>query len=531
MEASGVTAATGEGVVWRETPWIWALALLSVSLLAVSFFDGLSVMVDTWDAKEEYSYGYLIPVISLFLVWQKKNELERIAFSGSWAGVAIVAIAGLLFIVGDLSSRDIVVQYAFIIMLAGLVFSLMGTRGMRIVLVPILMLAFMIPLPEILLDSLSARLQLLSSELGVGVIRLFGISVFLEGNIIDLGEMKLQVVEACNGLRYLFPLMTFGFITAYFFRAPLWQRALIFFSTIPITILMNSFRIGVIGVSVEHFGPAAAEGFLHDFEGWVVFMACTAILFGEMWLLSRFGARRPFRELFRLEVPAPNRMHGERTESRAIPRALVAAVAVLAGVTLLGASMPERVEQIPQRDEFVHYPLHLDAWRGKNARLQQIYLDELNLDDYLLADFARADGTVVSLYSAYYGSQRKGKTVHSPRTCIPGGGWKITEFTQQELDGLQVNRQPLRVNRAVIQLHDQRQLVYYWFQQRGRVITNEYFVKWYLFRDALTMNRSDGALVRVTTTLAPGETVEHADAVLQDFLRVAVPQLDRHIPS
>ena len=152
------------------------------------------------------------------------------------------------------------------------------------------MLFFTIPLPKFLYNNLSSQLQLISSEIGVWFIRLFDISVYLEGNVIDLGNYKLQVVEACSGLRYLFPLMTLGFIAAYFFKGAFWKRAIIFLSSIPITVLMNSLRIGMIGVTVEYWGVAAAEGLLHDFEGWVVFMACTAVLVLEMWVLAHVGS-------------------------------------------------------------------------------------------------------------------------------------------------------------------------------------------------------------------------------------------------
>lgn len=525
-----MSAVTHDLVVFRQTRLMWLLLLALGALSVLIFSDALGYMVQKWDTRQEYSYGYLIPVIVAFLIWQKKEALERMPFTGSWSGVAVLAAGMLLFVLGELSTLYVIVQYAFLVVIAGTVIALVGWRGSRLLLVPLLVLSFMIPLPEFLLNGLSAKLQLVSSQLGVAVIRLFGISVFLEGNVIDLGAMKLQVVEACSGLRYLFPLMVFGFITAHFFKAPLWQRAAVFLSTIPLTILMNSFRIGVIGVTVEYFGAGAAEGFLHDFEGWIVFMACTVILFGEMWLLSHFSARRPLREVFGLELPAPTPVHA-RIEKRALPSSLIGAVVVLAAVAILSLSLPERAEVVPARDDFVRFPLALGDWTGKNERLQQIYVDTLKFDDYLLADFADQKGHAVNLYSAYYGSQRKGESVHSPRTCIPGGGWEISDFSQREISTVLVNGQPLQVNRAVIQMREQRQLVYYWFQQRGRVMTNEYLVKWYLFWDALTRNRSDGALVRVTTMPRPGQPIEDADFVLQDFLRHATPQLAHHIPD
>jgi len=119
---------------------------------------------------------------------------------------------------------------------------------MRKIWIPLLFLGFMIPLPSFLYNNLSAYLQLISSQLGVAFIRLFGVSVYLEGNVIDLGTYQLQVVEACNGLRYLFPLMSLAFLSAYFFKGAMWKRAIIFLSSIPITVLMNSVRIGITGM-------------------------------------------------------------------------------------------------------------------------------------------------------------------------------------------------------------------------------------------------------------------------------------------
>ena len=174
----------------------------------------------------------------------------------------------------------------------GVVLAFLGWRGTAVVWAPLVFLVFMIPLPDFLQIKLSAQMQLISSVLGVALIRLMDISVFLEGNLIDLGAYKLQVAEACSGLRYLFPLMSFGFLIAYLYNAPVWRRAVVFLSTIPITILMNSFRVGVIGILVEYYGVEMAEGFLHDFEGWVVFMLCCATLFLEIWGLDRLTSNR-----------------------------------------------------------------------------------------------------------------------------------------------------------------------------------------------------------------------------------------------
>src|SRR6185436_18948115 len=144
--------------------------------------------------------------------------------------------------------------------IAGVVLATVGMGAFRRLWAPVVMLLLAIPLPAFFYNNLSSQLQLVSSALGVWLIRLFGISVYLSGNVIDLGHFQMQVVEACDGLRYLFPLMTLGFIVAYFFRAPLWQRLAVFASSVPLTIVMNSVRIAMIGVFADLGNTALAEG-------------------------------------------------------------------------------------------------------------------------------------------------------------------------------------------------------------------------------------------------------------------------------
>jgi len=510
----------------------WLLLFVLAILLALIFWGALVELERLWSTREEYSHAYLIPVISAFLLWQNKNEFMREEFSGSWSGLIVCVIGLAVFVMGDLGTLYVLQHYSLIVVLGGLALSLTGWRGVRLWWAPLLLLLFMVPLPPFLHNNLSGKLQLISSDLGVAVIRVCRISVFREGNVIDLGNYKLQVVEACDGLRYLFPLMSFGFLAAYFFVAPVWQRLVVFLSTIPVTVLMNSFRIGVIGVLVEYWGIQQAEGFLHYFEGWIIFMACVGILVAEMWALTRLT--RPgvaFREVFGIYLPTSTAPTGAPAPRQKLPRAFLASFPLLLGVAIASQVMGERAEAIPARKDSADFPNQLGDWAGRRDSLDEVYLKALELTDYAIIDFRRPEGEWVNFYVAYYASQRSGKAAHSPRACIPGGGWEIRGLSERRLDGLSAAGEPLEVNRVQIQKGDSRQLVYYWFQQRGRVITSEYLVKWYLFWDSLTRNRSDGALVRLTTNLKPGEDWNRGDERLQDFARELSGQLDAYIPK
>lgn len=524
--------STDAGLQYRIQPLAWLLLALAIGVLALAGRQALGAVWDTWLELPEYSHGVIVPVVCLFLAWQRQHDFLAMPMAGSWGGPGLALAGVALHALGKLAALLIFQQYGLLLMLYGLLWSLVGNAAMRRLAIPLLLLALAIPLPQFVLKPFSAQMQLLSSQIGVGFIRLFGVSVFLEGNVIDLGSLKLQVAEACDGLRYLFPLMTLGLIMACFFRAPLWQRALVFLSSIPITILMNSLRIGVIGLSVEHFGRALAEGFLHEFQGWVVFMASATLMILEMTLLARFGPeRRRLQDVFRIDFPAPLPPAATRT-ARAIPRAFVTCAAGLLAYGAAAAFIPDRPELKPQRASLAEFPLRIGDWMGQPQALDRIYLDALKLDDYVLANYSQSPfEPAINFYVAWYDSQRAGQSAHSPRTCIPGGGWSIAELSARDVPGVRLGNVPLRVNRAVIVHGSDRQLVYYWFQQRGRVVTDEYAVKAYLLVDALRRNRTDGAMVRVLTPLRPGEAAAAADARLQAFLAAAAPQLPAYIPD
>lgn len=519
-------------VIWKEPALLWGLFVTCLGLTVFLFFDALVEMEHIWNIQEEYGHGYIIPFITAFLIWQKKDQIEQLEFNGSRLGVVVILLALVLFYMGELSAIYVISQYAFVFLLYGVVLSLVGLKIFRLIFVPLLILLFMIPLPAFLLNNLSSYLQLISSEIGVFFIRLFDISVFLEGNVIDLGVYKLQVVEACSGLNYLFPLMTLAFISAYFFTGAFWKKVIIFLSSIPITILMNSIRIGIIGVTVEYWGIEMAEGFLHDFEGWAVFMSCIAILVLEMWILASIGKDRlPLREAFGLDFPEPSPEDAD-VRYRDVPKPFYASLVIIVLVAVSTFALPETEEVVPERKNYAEFPMDFEQWHGRAGYIESQVLEALKLTDYVKIDYRNLeDGGVLNFYSAYYDSQKKGSSAHSPRSCIPGGGWRITSLQPHQITGTVIDGVPLVVNRLVIEKGNVKQLVYYWFQQRGRIITNEYLMKWYLFWDSATLSRTDGALMRLTTVLKPGQDISVADKRLESFVREIAPLVPDYVPG
>lgn len=294
---------------------------------------------------------------------------------------------------------------------------------------------------------------------------------------------------------------------------------------------MNSFRIGAIGIMVEYWGIEMAEGFLHDFEGWAVFMSCIAILIAEMWILANIGKDKlPLREVFGIDFPEPT-PEGAVINIRKIPKPFYISTVIIVLVAVSTFAFPERAEIIPDRKQYAEFPLEFDGWTGRTGSMEQVYIDRLKFTDYAMTDYRGEDGGSVNFYSAYYDSQKKGASAHSPRSCIPGGGWQITSLENHNIQGVAINSVPMEVNRLVIEKGEAKQLVYYWFQQRGRIITNEYLMKWYLLWDAMMKSRTDGALMRLTTTLNSGQDIEIADKRLESFAKNISPIISEYVPQ
>jgi exosortase D (VPLPA-CTERM-specific) len=295
---------------------------------------------------------------------------------------------------------------------------------------------------------------------------------------------------------------------------------------------MNSVRIGIIGILVEYWGIGMAEGFLHDFEGWAVFMICFAILLAEMWLLTKLTTGKSLTDVLKVDIPAKMDLSGYKVNERQIPKPFYFSVLILLIVVLAKFALPERQESLPERQTFNEFPVEIGEWKSSRKTMETKFINALKFEDYLLSNYVSKQG-VLELYIAYYDSQRKGESAHSPRSCLPGAGWKITDRNEViiEYNNFANNQAVMSVNRMLVERGDNKFLMYYWFKQRDRHIANEYLVKWYLFWDGVSRNRTDGALIRVIYPIAVGGDVQQSDQIIQSFLQKTLPALPEFIPD
>ncbi len=491
------------------------------------------MLAQAWSTPE-YSQGPIIPLISLYLFLRELRREGPFSASRSirWPGIALIVFALLLGIFGNMVHIPDVVAYAIIFWVGGIMLTTLGWQRGRHHWAPVLHLVFMLPLPQFVFWKMTILLQLLSSQIGVWLVELMGVPVYLEGNVIDLGVYKLQVAEACSGLRYLFPILSFSYLFAILYRGPMWHKAVLLLAAAPLTVLMNSVRIAIIGVLVNAYGIEQAEGFLHFFQGWVIFLACIMILFAMAVVLQRTTPNpKTLSETIDLDFEGFGPLLG-RLRFIAPTRGLIAGALISAAIGAGFGLTPERPAIQIDRDNFYLFPQQISGWSGRNRPLDSDIERVLGADDYINATYRNPDeAAYVNFFSAFYDKQTEGSGIHSPQVCLPVGGWEVFSIEPYEVDMSGTSYGKFKVNRAVIQKGLSKQVVYYWFEQRGRRMTNDYLAKAVVVYDSLMRGRSDGALVRYVTPIVDGETEADADARLQRFMRLSLQRLPRFIPE
>ena len=528
-----ITQTSGAEFSAWFTPGLFWLVVAIIGA-GVFFADGLDALLTAW-ALPEYSHGPLIPILSglLFLRQLKEYPVDPGPKRNRWVGVTVIVAALALATLGKLSNISDLVAYATILWVGGILLVSFGWETGRHFWPPVLHLVYMLPLPGVVYYKMTTWLQLVSSELGVWFLGLLSVPVFLEGNIIDLGVTKLHVAEACSGLRYLFPILSFSYIFAVLYKGPMWHKAVLLISAAPITVFMNSVRIAVAGVIVQYYGLDWLEGFTHFFEGWVIFIACILILFALARIMLFFNPEK-MSLVDALDLETDGLMtQAARLRFVRASRAMVASAVLMIAAVGAWQFVPDRGAGEIERERFATFPRQLGEWRqrGLPRTLEASVARSLAADDYRSVDFVRPGAAApVEFFSAWYADQSQGG-VHSPEICLPGGGWEIAWLERTDLTAEMGSDVPYMVNRAIIQKGTQRMMVYYWFEQKGRKIAWDFAAKYWLMIDGITTGRTDGALVRLTTPILENEPDAAADARLMEILREVDGRLARFVPG
>lgn len=499
------------------------LPLLLIALLAISQIQSIEKLLHRWNTGDN-NYCFLIFPLFAYLCWdlrvRGKNGFKFGEFSWNSWGLLIVLVAMLVLLMGELGSVETILYGGLWLTIVGLAILLYGRRVLFIAF-PLIILAFMVPLPPFINRILTFKLKMVATTLAVKMMRLIDISVLQTGNIIDLGVDKLQVVDACSGLRYFMPMVLLSLLVGHLFNRRLWHRVILVAVVPPLSVFVNGFRIFLSGWLTVNGHRELAQNFFHDFSGWLVFMVAGGILLGIALLLRRIG-----------DEPAPQPMVDpayDASSGQFKPVLLTAIACTFFLMSGFGIRNIPSATNLPDRWELASFPMNIASWEGQRHYLEQDVLNLLSADDYVNAVYANHDsGNRIQLLIPFYAYQGTRHTAHAPQSCLLGGGFDLLRTEERKVSVK--NGGNLRVMTLLLKQGDTRVLGSYFFFERGRVITSPWMNKAYLMWDAITKRRTDGALVRAELIMKPGQSEEEAFQILSEFLSEVWEILPEYVP-
>jgi exosortase len=269
---------------------VWSIAL--VGLVVLLYAAVLKALIGDWWSDPDYGHGFLVPLFAGYVAWRSREQWLKSEVKPSNFGLLVMVGAIVLLFGGSLGAELFTSRVSLLVLLAGIILFLAGWQVLRAVSFPLAFLLLMIPIPVIIYNQITFPLQLIASRFATFWLELVQVPVLREGNVLILPNYSLEVVEACSGIRSLMTLITLAVAYGYLVEPRRWVRYSLVILMIPIAIVSNAIRIMGTGVLTYRFGPKAAEGFFHEFSGWVIFLAALILMFASHAILKRFGNRQ-----------------------------------------------------------------------------------------------------------------------------------------------------------------------------------------------------------------------------------------------
>lgn len=505
------------------TEWLklyrWYLIGLLI-LLMVLYAKILPDMVMDWYKDENYSHGFLVPLIAGYFIYIRREELKDAPIIPWWPGLIVIVYALLQLLIGWLGTEYFTMRSSLIVLLAGIVLCFLGIAVFKIMVFPISYLFFMVPIPYIIYDSIAFPLKLFVTKVSVAALKVSGVTVLREGNIIMFPATTLEVADACSGIRSLLSMLALAVAYSFFLRITPLKRWFLILSAIPIAIFTNALRVIVTGFLAQHWGAKAAEGFFHEFAGLAVFAMAMVMLVSLGAFLGR-GKHLASDNGHRIaDLKQGVEVTGHRLNKSNY--AIVFLLLIAAGLYL---NLHSDIT-VPMKKSFGQFPNTISGWRmTEEFTLSDDVQNVLKATDVLSRQYASPEGKQVGLYIGYHGGGKGSGAIHSPKHCLPGSGWYEVSSSRTQLDaeGKQIN-----LARAVYQKGGSREVFLYWFQARDKTMNEEYSLKLAEITNSVLYRRRDTSFIRISVPFETNEKEAIATGV--QFIRDFYPAIKEFLP-
>lgn len=477
-------------------------------------------LVKDWQEHNTFSYGFLVPIIAGYLIWQRRAKLKWLSIRPSLWAVMPLLTALTIGLIGQAMGDSFSVRGSMILALASVVWLMLGKDFLKALLFPLSYLALMIPVPYTLIKDLTYYLRYSDATQAEQALRLLGVPVYREAYFLHLPNITLEVADVCSGVSSVFALFALGVVYAHYLPVRATLKCLLVACTFPFALVANLFRIILTAILVYNFGPVVLQSSFHAFSGTVTFVLALSmlILLGE----NLPKKRSP-------EVPDKKRLP-QLNDTRGKPAGTwgpcLIGVAILLGALYVSSALGDGYK-VTLRSELasVFRPA------GPFSVAQIDWVDRYNDSNAELALsrlYIGADKAPIELFVGYRGSPNGGRRLSSPKLILPDK-WNFAWIEAARVDvgnGISIHANWMLTRRG-----NATRLVLYWYQLGGQTVAGEFDYRLAQVKRSIFERRSDGLVVRLSTSVAENESIEEARERLKMFCKFLYPELAKLLPA
>ena len=495
---------------------------LKISLLAAAFvfayIPAVSLLVGTWLSRDDSSHGFLVPFISLYFVWTKREKLRQIPIMPNISGgLTIIVIAAILLIMGSVGGVAIAEEVSFLLVLPGIVLLLLGMPYIIALALPLTYLIFMTPILNLFLDKIRWPLQLFSAKFAGVMLKYVGIPAYQYRNYIELPNITLEVADVCSGVNYLISIIAIAIPIAYFTQKSWQRKTVIISSAIVIGILANVVRIILIGIWTTYNLGENSHGPNHIFRGLFVSVIGFIFLFITAWVFAETSPLSVIKSNTEKRITTS----GLTVNAQQFNKAWLIATALL--LSIGGYLFLYNPQPIPLKRDLKELPIAIGDWKLADTKYQENPFGVQGADTEVIKVYKNASGREVKLYIGYFELQRQDKELINYRLQGLYNNTKEIEIP----DGSYAK---IKVNEAILQNASQNLMVLYWYNINGRIIANNHRAKIITALDGLIHRQTNGAIIMVYANLKDSDDQNRASKDMKEFVEEIIPVIHKHLP-
>lgn len=499
------------------------LFLIGIVLALVFLYaNAFSWLFDVWMNSKEYSHGFLVPFIALFLVWIKRKHLATLDPKPClMAGGIFLFFAGLLVVVGRAGGMALAESISFLVMLPGIVLFIWGWSSLKALAMPMFYLNFMIPWTEEIISRIHWPFQILSANLGVLLLNCFGYAVFQDEKFIYLPTITLEVARECSGVRFLTSVIAIGIPLVYITQRNWWRGAAVISASVVITILTNGIRVSLAGVMASLYGQEMVHGPYHIMQGWFVAQVGIIALFICNWGIGKIPSKTDnvIYTRWMLNTDLCDDSNPRKPANyRQFSLLLIFITCIGAYIHLLASPLPK-----PLKQELLKFPTSIGKWQGVNSPwiMGETFFPGVEVE--LTRTYRNHNGTEVHLYIGYFEFQRQGKSIVNYRDRPL---WERVSVIRSGLTG----DSPLLVNHSLPTIGRTSYEALFWYRFPSGETTGRYRTKAKGVLDALVHRRNNGAVILLAMPINTIDEKTMALDELMTFIHDVAPVLHDYIP-